>query len=434
MKNRTRFALVMFLLIVLVIPAISSVVAQDDVIELRLAWWGSQNRHDRTIAVIEMFEELHPNIRITYEPSGWNDHWTKLATQAAADDLPDIIQQDYARLAEWVSRDLLLPLDDFVEDGTIDTTFVADASLDGGRVDGLLYAINLGNNSQAFLLDLNAFEEAGLELPDPQWTWPDFEAITLELYKELGIWGMGPGMYNDQLWKSLYMGYGEWSYNDEGTALGYEDDQPLIEYMEMLLRLQEVGAIPTRAEDIAEFEDQGVEAQPIVTGRSAMIYFWSNQITAVWTASGEDRSFKMWPLPRPEGGQSQNYIKPSQFFSITQNTEHPEEAAMFIDFFTNSLEANEILMAERGVPISSEVREGLMPLLGPAQIETFDYLSRIEADSSPIRPPDPPGHGDIIDNVYNPLFIDMIMYGEMSAEEGVQMLREEAELILRQNR
>ena len=73
-----------------------------DQTELRIAWWGSQNRHDRTIAVIELFEELHPEIDVVYEFSGWEDHWTKMATQAAGGNLPDIMQQDYARLEEWV--------------------------------------------------------------------------------------------------------------------------------------------------------------------------------------------------------------------------------------------------------------------------------------------------------------------------------------------
>ena len=57
-------------------------------------------------------------------------------------------------------------------------------------------------------------------------------------------------------------------------------------------------------------------------------------------------------------------MKPSMFFSISANTKHPKEAGLFIDFFTNSVEANQILLAERGVPISSDVREGIKPQLG----------------------------------------------------------------------
>jgi multiple sugar transport system substrate-binding protein len=421
------------LLVAVMLSSMAVMAFAEDQIKLRVAWWGSQNRHERTIKVIEMFMKKHPNITISYEPSGWNDHWTKLATQAAGGNLPDVIQQDYARLAEWQSRDLMYPLDEFVESGVLDFSNVADAALAGGRIDGKLYAVNLGTNSHALVLDLDAFEKAGVELPRDDWTWPEFEKIVTELHDKLGIWGMGPGLTNEQFWKSLYLGLGQWAYAKDGKSLGYTDDQPLVDYYNMLIGLQQAGAMPTRAEEVAgNYENQGVESLPIVSGKAAISTFWSNQIVAVQTAAGEDRNLRLIHLPRPEGGQSSNYVKPSQFFSITSQTEHPKEAAMFIDYFTNSIEANEVLFAERGVPISSKVQSALKPMLGKAQLETFEYLARVEKDSSPIPPPDPPGHSDIVHNVWWPEFVDPVCYGQISPEEGVKVLREMATEILAQ--
>lgn len=428
MKLRFISACLVLLIAAAVVPAFA-----QDTTELRIAWWGSQNRHDRTIAAIELYEELNPNIDIVFEFSGWEDHWTKMSTQAAGGNLPDIMQQDYARIEEWVNNDLLMPLDEFVENGTIDTTNIADSSLAGGIVDGQLYGINLGNNSETFALDVDAFEAAGVELPPLDWTWTDFERIATEIHEALGIYGHGGGLTTEQLWKSVYMSCcDQWAYNDEGTALGYEDDQPLVDYYNMMLRLQEAGVIPS-IDDEVSMRGTSVEEKFIVPGEAAMDYFWSNQIVAVWTAAGEDRNFVLYPVPRVEGGQSQNYIKPSMFFSITSQATQPEEAAKFIDWFNNSVEANEILFAERGVPISSVVREALLPMLdAPGQV-MFEYLGVIEEDNSPIRPPDPAGHADIINNIWTPEFVDPVMYGLISPEEGAQILREEADRILAQN-
>lgn len=420
--------LTLFIILSLLIP---TVFAQQT--ELRISWWGSQNRHDRTIKVIEMFEAKHPDVKIIYEPAGWADYWVKMNTQAAGSNLPDIMQHDYAFLAEWASRGLVVPLDPYMGN-VIDTANISEVALAGGMIDGSLYAINLGTNSQNFIIDVDAFEKAGIPLPSANWTWAEFEEIALKLHEKLGIWAIGPGLYGDQMWKSLYLGLGEWAYNNEGTDLGYENDQPFVEYLKMIQRLMDAGAVPTRAEDIAEFDGQSVEALPVVAGRSVMDSFWSNQIIAVWGAAGEDRNFKLWHLPRPEGGKSQNYLKPSQFFSITKDSKNPELAAEFIDFFTNSVEANEVLLAERGVPISSNVREALEPLLTAAQIEMFDYISRVEQDNSPIRPPDPAGHSDIVNNVYMPIILDQVFYGQITPERAVQALRQEASRILRQNR
>lgn len=417
----------------LVIAMIGSwgVMALAEDIELRIAWWGSQNRHDRTIKVIEMFMKEHPNIKISYEPSGWNDHWTKMSTQAAGGNLPDIMQQDYARLEEWVEKGMLAPLDEFVDSGVLDFSNVADANLAGGRIDGKLYGVNLGTNSECWLLDAEAFEKAGIPLPAQNWSVDDFEQIALGIHEKLGIWGMGDGLTNEQRWKSTYLSLGTWVYSEDGKALGYTDDEPYIEYLKMVMGLQEAGAIPTRAEEVAEFDGQGVEAKAIVSGRSAMDYMWSNQIVAVWNAAGEDRKIMMVHPPRPDSdGPAANYVKPSMFFSMTSHSKHPKEAAMFIDYFTNSVKANEVLLAERGVPISSEVAEALKPLLTPSQLEMFEYLGRVEQDSSPLPPPDPIKHAEVIDNVWWPEFIDPIRYGQLDIETGIERFRELASEIL----
>ena len=90
-------------------------------VELRVAWWGSQDRHNRTIKAIELFQKKYPQIKVTYEFAGWGDYWTKMTTQAAGRNLPDVMQQDYAYITEWSSRGLIAPLDDYVKSGTIDT-------------------------------------------------------------------------------------------------------------------------------------------------------------------------------------------------------------------------------------------------------------------------------------------------------------------------
>lgn len=429
--KRLRYSIVLLLVAALALPA--AAIHGQETIELQITWWGSQTRHDKTIAVIEMFEAEHPNIDIVYEFSNFTDYWTLLSTKAASDSLPDVMQHDYAYLAEWALRGQLMPLDDFIADGTIDVSNIAQSILDSGKIDGQTYGLSLGSNSQAFILDVDAFEAAGLDLPSPNWTWQEFEETVLKLHEELDIWGFGTLLDDEALWKSLQIGHGRWAFSDDGTSLGYDDEQPMIDHLNMILRLQDAGAIPSIEEEI-EYDTTGPEGSPLVLGKSAIQYQWSNQVLAVANAAGPDRNFKLWHLPRPEGGQSSNYVKPSMFFSIPATAEHPQEAAMFIDFFTNSLEANEILAAERGVPVSAPVREHLLPNLDPVMAETFDFLVRVEADSSPVPPPDPPGYADLRLNVYGPQFVDVVRFGEMTPEEAVEFFREEANRILAQNR
>lgn len=407
----------------------SELESENERVPLRVTWWGSQNRHDRTIAAIELFEEKYPQIDVLYEFDNGSDYWKGVEKQSANSDLPDVMQQDYARLTEWVANDQLLMLDSFVENGQLNFEHVSDGELDPGRIDGHLYAVCLGTNSQTFVLDVDAFDEAGIPLPDQDWTWDEFEQIVIQLHQATGTWGMGPGLTSEQMWKSLYMGHGQWAYNATGTGLGYEDDSILATYLEMVRRLQDTGAVPTLEDEEVLFDRQGVEAEPIVTGDAAMAYIWSNQIVAVQNAAGEERNFEMIHLPRPEGGEPSNYVKPAMFFSITAGAKQPQEAALFIDFFTNDVEANKILLAERGVPISSEVRGVLDSFLGKAQSTMFEYMNRVINDNSPTQPPDPSLHGIIRDKIYAKQVIGPFLRGQISAAEAVQSLRVEAEQV-----
>ena len=407
------------------VPAPTEAAAEE--VELHLAWWGSQTRHDRTIAVIEMFMAEHPNINITYEFSSFGDYWPLLATKAAAGQLPDVMQQDYAYFLQYVNDGLIVPLDPYIADGTIDTSNIDPATMAGGEVDGQLYALNLGTNSQSWAIDLDLFEQAGVAVPDPDWTWADFERISTEIHDALGIYGNAGGLENPQVLNCMLLSLGQGLYADDGAGLGFTDDQPVIDYFTSMVTMQESGAMVSREDQVAN--QYTLENNPFVQSQSAMYFAHTNQLTGLWNAAGEARRIKLLPVPRATGAtQSANYFKPSMFFSISAHSEHPVEAAMFIDFFTNSVEANEILAAERGVPISSAVQAALLPTLPAAQVEVFGFLEALEV--SPIRPPDPGKHNELMTNVFTPLVVDQIMYGQISPEEGVALFRDEATSLL----
>ncbi len=403
-------------------------------VDMRIAWWGSQDRHDRTIKVIELYQKKNPNVKIAYEFASFNDHLTKMTTQAAGNSLPDIMQQDYAWIAEWAGRGLIVPLEEYVASGALDLKDCADDFTKGGKVNGKLVALNLGSNSQTFLADIDIFTKAGLEMPKDNWTWDDFEQIATTIKGKVGLYGAGSSLWNEQIWKSLYLSLGGWAYADDGTALGYTDDKPFIDHLNRLLRLSKAGAIPTLADDMANYYDKSLELQAMATGKSASDSMWSNQIVGSWKAYGDAKNLKMLPLPRPAGGKSSNYIKPSQFFSITKDSKNKVEAAKFISFFTNDLEANDILFAERGVPIAAKVRDALKPKLGKSQTEMFNYVARVSNDVQPIRPPDPTGANDIVKNIYVPQVVSPVLYEKMKAEDAVALLRKEATAILAKNK
>jgi multiple sugar transport system substrate-binding protein len=424
-----------YLLSILFLAAlsVSSVWAADQRKTLRIAWWGSQTRHEMTIQVLQMFEAENPGIKVSYEYGNFNDYWTRLTTLAAGNNLPDVMQQDYQYLTEWVKRGLVVPLDEYAAMKTLDFSDVADSYLAGGRTQGKLYGVSLGVNSTCIVLDAAAFRKAGIPLPPYDWTWADFERIALELTRRLGITAVSGNIVHDHIWRSMYLGRGLWAYNANGTALGYPESEDAVfaGQLRMAKRLTDAGAMIPWGEAVA-LRYKALDSDWIVTGRSAITFLWSNQVVALWTAAGiGSRLFELRPLPRVgPAAASSNYLKPSMFFSITKNATMPDTAARLIDYFTNSLDANETLLAERGVPIAAKVRSALGPLVPAPQRAVFDFLDRIQAVAAPVPPPDPVGNTDLINNVFIPQVIDPVMFGMIPPEAAMKKLRQESVEIL----
>ena len=428
----SKIVLLITVLAALLLMSVAVVAAQDQV-DLSITWWGSQNRHDRTIQVINMFHEAHPNINVTYEFSGWSDYWTKVNTQVAGGNVACVMQQDYAYLTEWASRGLLMPLDDMISSKQIDTSDIPQSVLDSGTVDGHVYGVSLGTNSQTYILDADAFQKAGIDLPPMDWTWSDFEKISTEIHDKLGIWSIAYGPWDDGNLKAVLLSSGQWMFNADGTAIGITDPKPLVDHLEMIKRLMDAGAIASMDEQ-ADVSAPGLEGSPIVDGKEAIRYQWSNQVVALATAAGENRHFVLYPVPRVEGGKSANYLKPSMFFSITKECQHPAEAAMFVDYFTNNLDANDVLFAERGVPVSSVVRDHLASKVDAVTASIFKFIADISAEASPVPPPDPVGYSDIVSNVMAPEFTDPVLFGQESAQDGYNTFVTDANAILSKNK
>jgi multiple sugar transport system substrate-binding protein len=401
--------------------------AEDGKINLRFAWWGSQDRHDRTQEVIKLFEEKNPNIKITPEFAGWDGYWQKLATAAAGGNLPDIIQMDYARLVEYVDRDLLVDLNPFVDSGVINLDDVGEAYIEGGYVDEKLLAVNIGANAPAIGYDPAMLEAAGVDPSalEPGFTWEEYATISQKVKDSLGEGSYGTGgVYNGLMFFNYYLRqHGKQLYNEEGNGLGYEDDQLFIDYFTYWDELLKDG-VAAPPEVTATIK--GLEDELIVRGKAPAIWFHSNQIVAAQKAAGRDLNLAVFPsLP---GGEEGMYLKPGQFLSVSKQSKQQEAAAKFIDFFTNSLEANEILAAERGVPISAKVREHLKPLLGEAAQEMFDFMEVVEEHSSPIYPPEPAGAGEV--DALMTRITEEVNYGKTSIEDAAAKFREEANAIL----
>ena len=126
---------------------------------LRLIWWGNPDRDKRTNAVVDLYKQANAEVTIDPETYAWNDYWPKLATQAAGQNLPDVIQMDYRYIFEYARRGQLADLTPFVGK-QIDLGDFDPNQLESGKVDGKLYGISLGANSMTHVYKADAARTA----------------------------------------------------------------------------------------------------------------------------------------------------------------------------------------------------------------------------------------------------------------------------------
>ncbi|MBB3110414.1 multiple sugar transport system substrate-binding protein [Paenibacillus phyllosphaerae] len=392
-------------------------------VTLRMAWWGSQPRHDYTLKVIEMYEKEHPNVKIESEYANFDDYWKKLAPQAAANELPDIVQMDISYLAQYGQKGQLEDLTPYLNNG-IDTSNISENSISGGKLGDKIYGFNIGVNTMNFQYDPELLKKLGVDKPSDDWTWEDYFALASKA-KEAGLYFDG-GMRPEVFFGYYLRSKGAHLYNADGTALGYEDDQMFVDFFKPLANLVKEGDTPPP--DV-KAQIKGLEDDMLVKNKQVGIWQWTNQFVAIQQVA--NRSLEMAHMPGP-GRNEGLYLKPSMYFSISKNSENKEEAAKFIDFWVNNVEANKLIKGDRGVPVNTQVAEGIKSTLDPAQVQVFDYVTWAQENSSPMDPPDPVGTAEII-KLFAGL-AEQMDFQKLSAEDAAKQFRKEANAILAKNK
>lgn len=424
--KRKSLLLVFGMILVLLLAACSnegsSSGSDDGKVKLRIAWWGDQPRNDYTTKVIEMYEEQNPNVQIDAEYASWDDYWQKLSPQAAANELPDIVQMDVSYLAQYAQGNKLADLTPFLGE-QIDTSNMTEDYVNGGKINDGIYGMNTGVNAVGFHYNPELMEELGLgsEIPE-DWTWDD--------YKKMSDKAVAQGVYFDtHLKPDVFFDYylrsqGSRLYAEDGSGLGYEDDKLFVDYWSMIAEQVEKGATPT-PDTLAQIT--GIEDDPVVKGEAIGIFQWSNQFVGLKQVA--EKPLEIAPMPGP-GTSDGLYLKPGMFFSISQNSEQKEAAADFLNFFMNDIEANKLILGDRGVPGSSEVKDALKNEVSEAQKQVFEYVEWAESNSSPMGAPDPAGAGEVIELLET--LAEQISYGQLSPEEAAESFRTQAESMLGQ--
>lgn len=389
-------------------------------LELTITWWGSQQRADMTQEALALYEKENPGITFDGQFLSGSDYWNKLATSAAGHTMADVVQMDKAYIQQYVDNNMLVDLQPYVDSGVIDLSDVDESVQEFGRVGDGLYAICIGVNSPALLYNKTLLDENGIEIKDNM-TMDEFLDVCRQVYEKTG-YKTNLQYNNGTSFMDFFLrATGETLF--EGNQIGASEES-IAAYFELYTLGKEEGWLidPSVFAEVAIGQP---EQEPLVYGSSPenmswCAFYFSNNMASVTNAAPEGMEIGITTWPSDDAEKS-NYLKPSMFFSVSVDSKNPEEAAKLIDFWTNSVECNEILLGERGVPVSKKVAEAITPKMSESDQKVVSYINDVVTPKcSDVSPASPNGATEVYDLVYK--LEEAICYGEKTPQDAAAEL------------
>jgi fructooligosaccharide transport system substrate-binding protein len=306
--------------------------------QVEITFW----RHDFEVEaesfkkLIASFEEEYPNIKVKLELFPNDQYETKIRTALAGQSAPDIIAIDGPTLASYAHNGALIPLDDYMnKDGNKDD--IAEPVLESLTYDGKIYAAPNNDASLAMFYNKKMFEEAGIALPskdaDEPWTWEQvLDAAKILNDPENGVYGWNPNPWGfaghegvpfmDMTY--LWQAGAEILSPDKSTAKGYLDSEASKQALTFFKSLY-------NSEGVAPKE---LPQDAFANGKVAI------HVDGPWAFSALEANFPDFKLGEDYDvaplwkGVEQVTPNGSWNLGITSQSEHPDEAWLFVNWAT----------------------------------------------------------------------------------------------------
>lgn len=329
-----------------------------DPVTLRFAWWGNDARHEKTLKVIEMYQEQHPNVTIEPEYRGKSER-EKVATELGSGTSADIVQLNPPWMGDFVANgDFFVDLGqyDFDIDG-FDQHMISDYC----TYNGTLITLPSGLNARTYLMNKTKLDEMGIACDmDTTWTWDDLITIGKTVHeKDAEKYFLNADkvdLVEFVIRPYIIQKTGKFLIGDD-YELGFtkEDLTEALEYVTFLYTENVV--VP--AADGNTFLNAVWTNPAWINGNLTSELSWTSLMEGAIADSQDEYVTTTLPM-HSDAKDTSIVVKPSQLYAIVKTSEHPDEAADFLKFLLTDEEAGKVLGDCRGVPPYKAVQDMCM--------------------------------------------------------------------------
>lgn len=402
--------------------------AAGDPVTLKWAIW-DQETTAYWQDIKEAYEAAYPNVTIEMVDLGSTDYMTVLATELSGDgtDFDVVTIKDVPGYATLVQKNAILPLDDYIAADSIDLSKFAGTT-DQVTVDGSLYQLPFRNDFWVLFYNKDLFDAAGKEYPTNDMTFDEYDALAREMTDTT----FGSQVYGAHYhtWRSAVQLFGVLDGKHSILDTDYSFFKP---YYEMVLNQEKDNVCRT----YTDLKTEGLHYSAAFSdGDVAMMnmgsWFISTLITNI--ASGEyDASlcgnWGMVKYPHAEGVEAGSTLGTITGLSVTSASDTPDEAWNFVKWVSG--EEGAAVMASSGNFPAIMTDEAMNLITGLEGFPTDDASKEaLNVSNLYLEVPYAPNVSEI--NSMLDSYHGSIMTGEMTIDDGIQAMNDEAAKILGQ--
>lgn len=401
-----------------------SAAGSEKTTEVRVSWYGDANRNQIYNDTFDIIQKKLPDIKLIREFAAGNDYWTKLNTQVAGGNAPDMMVFTLDNLYDFAKRGQLADLQPYVDQGIIHLNDFNPAIVNSGKVDGKLYTVSQGNSILGTYYNKEIFKKAGLSEPDLNWTWEDFAQSMIAIHKALGsaVWGSEDLAGTNNIFQTFLKQRNKDLYKEDGS-LGFEKSD-MIEWFTLWDSMRQQGGVAP-ADISAEYKGKNEVEGILATGKVAVTMSASNRLKLFQNVMKDELG--MVRVPATKDGTPFDLLA-GVYMGVYAKSKVPKETARIIDAFANDSEAAKAFGMLYGPVGSSKVMKELEATIDPMMKKINDYQVAVSKNTLPTVPY-PAGS-----NAINKLLgteNDAIAFKQKSVEEAVDDFFTEAQKILK---
>jgi ABC-type glycerol-3-phosphate transport system substrate-binding protein len=304
--------------------------------------------------IVAAWNASHPDIQVQYITVDANSVHDKLVTQFSSKTAPDIIHDEADDIAGFAQQGYLDKLNDLLPADL--KSGIPQGVWDSATVNGGIYGIPSLLQSYVVFANTALLKQDGVTLPTAAnpWTWQQFEAAAKQSTTG-GAYGVGWGLKSPvSTVVSMALNYGgKFFYTDNGqTSVQFNAAEQQVPETIHNMIFQDKSIAPSTV------TEAGSDVLPgFLGGKYAMIVGGNYLTQQILQDKPSGFQWTMLPLLK---GDSQDQMADPQTYSIARQSQHPQQAMAFLDYFLSAENLSQLAQGDWLAPSSTAAQQQLL--------------------------------------------------------------------------